>query len=632
MILSVSGIQKSYLPQEVLKDVSFHLEEKEKMALIGINGAGKTTLFRIILGKEDPDEGQVYLRKDAQIGYLPQVAEYESSNRIEDELLLVFKPLMEMEAKLRTMEEEMQHSADEALLDRYSELTHRFEQLDGYAYRSRVRGVLNGLGFSENEYTLPIESLSGGQKTRVMLGKLLLQSPDLLLLDEPTNHLDIESLTWLEGFLTSYKGACIIISHDRYFLDRLCTKTMEIENGVSTVYNGNYSFYIEAKEFRKKINLRAYEAQQTEIKRQEAIIRDLRGRGMEKFIKRAQSREKALDKMERIERPTELNASMRLHLTPSIESGEVVLTGQQVTMAFDGHELFHGLDFEIRKGEKVALIGANGIGKTTLFKMIMGYLSPTYGDLHKGVNVRPGYYDQTQENLSPEKSILNEIYDTYPNLTIPEIRNILGCFLFRGEDVFKEIKNLSGGEKARVSLCKIMLGNANFLLLDEPTNHLDINSREVLETNLRSYEGTLLFISHDRYFINQVADRVLELRPDQMVPYLGNYDFYLEHRRIEEEVKAAAAPTENKISFDRQRVASSELRKKKARMRKLEEAINQNETEIEEIKAKMLQPKYYSSASAYKELETRIEELEEENMASMEEWDALSEEIKDQEN
>ncbi|MBQ4187977.1 MAG: ABC-F family ATP-binding cassette domain-containing protein, partial [Firmicutes bacterium] len=282
MILSVSGIQKSYLPQEVLKDVSFHLEEKEKMALIGINGAGKTTLFRIILGKEDPDEGQVYLRKDAQIGYLPQVAEYESSNRIEEELLLVFKPLMEMEAKLRTMEEEMQHNADEALLDRYSELTHRFEQLDGYAYRSRVRGVLNGLGFSENEYTLPIESLSGGQKTRVMLGKLLLQSPDLLLLDEPTNHLDIESLTWLEGFLTSYKGACIIISHDRYFLDRLCTKTMEIENGVSTVYNGNYSFYIEAKEFRKKINLRAYEAQQTEIKRQEAIIRDLRGRGMEK--------------------------------------------------------------------------------------------------------------------------------------------------------------------------------------------------------------------------------------------------------------------------------------------------------------------------------------------------------------
>ena len=632
MILSVSGIRKSFLPQEVLRDVSFHLEEKEKMALIGINGAGKTTLFQIILGKTEPDEGQVYLRKDARIGYLPQVAEYQSDNRIEDELLLVFKPLMEMEEKLRQMELEMQSSADEDLMDRYADLTHRFEQLDGYAYRSRVRGVLNGLGFSENEYNLPIESLSGGQKTRVMLGKLLLQDPDLLLLDEPTNHLDIESLTWLEGYLSSFKGACIMISHDRYFLDRLCTKTMEIENGIATVYNGNYTFYIEAKEFRKKIDLRAYEAQQTEIKRQEGIIRELRGRGMEKFIKRAQSREKALDKIDRLEKPTELNASMRLHLKPSIESGEVVLTAQQLKMSFDGHELFHGLDFEIRKGEKVALIGANGIGKTTLFKMIMGYLSPTYGDLHKGVNVRPGYYDQTQENLSPEKSILNEIYDAYPNLTIPEIRNILGCFLFRGEDVFKEIRNLSGGEKARVSLCKIMLGNANFLLLDEPTNHLDISSREVLETNLRSYEGTLLFISHDRYFINQVADRVLELRPDKMVPYLGNYDFYLEHRRIEEEIQAAESPTENKISFGQQKMAASELRKKKARMRRLEDSMNRNEAEIEEIREKMLQPKYYSSASAYKELEQRVEELEEANMEIMEEWDALSEELKDQDN
>lgn len=627
MILSVSGIKKSFLPHEVLKDVSFHLEEKEKMALIGMNGAGKTTLFNILLGNLDPDEGQVYLRKDAEIGYLPQVAEYDSDSCIEDELLKVFQPLIEMEKRMRLLEEKMQHDTSESLMNSYAELMRVFEQKDGYAFRSKVRGVLNGLGFDEKEYSLPVHLLSGGQKTRVMLGKLLLQDPDILFLDEPTNHLDIESLTWLESYLTAFRGACIIISHDRYFLDRLCTKTMEIENGVATVYNGNYSYYIEAKDFRRKIAIREYEAQQTEIKRQEAIIRDLRGRGQEKFIRRAQSREKALDKMELKDKPVDLQKSMRLHFTPAIESGEVVLTSTQLRMGFDGRDLFRNMDFQIRKGERVALIGANGIGKTTLFKLIMGQLAPLYGDLRKGVNVFPGYYDQTQENLSPDKSILYEIYDAYPNLTIPEIRNILGCFLFRGEDVFKEIRNLSGGEKARVSLCKIMLSNANFLLLDEPTNHLDIASREVLEQNLTSYEGTLFFISHDRYFINQVATRILELRVDQAVPYLGNYDFYVEHRRMEEEIAQTEAPTENKISFTQQKMAASELRKKKARARKMEETIEKNEAEIEEIKQKMLLPKYYSSASAYKELEKRIDQLEEENMQLMEDWDALSEEL-----
>ncbi|MBQ7049945.1 MAG: ABC-F family ATP-binding cassette domain-containing protein, partial [Firmicutes bacterium] len=480
MILSTSGIKKSFITHEVLKNVTFHIEAREKLALIGVNGAGKSTLFHILRGEMEPDEGQIFIQKNLRIGYLPQTADYQSDNRIEDELLTVFKPLQEMEAEMRSLEQIMQSGASPEQMDRYSKLLHDFEEQNGYGYHSMVRGVLNGLGFEEEEYQLPINYLSGGQKTRIMLGKLLLQAPDLLLLDEPTNHLDIESISWLESYLAAYKGAAIIISHDRYFLDKLCTKTMEIERGVATVYNGNYSYYIGEKEVRQKVAMREYEAQQTEIKRQEEIITKLRGYGMEKFIRRAQSREKILDKMELIDRPTELNASMNLHFTPSIQSAEIVLTAQEVSKQFDGRELFRGANFQIRRGERVALIGANGIGKTTLFKMIMGQLSPSYGNLHLGVKVYPGYYDQTQENLSPEKSILDEIYDSYPNLTIPQIRNILGSFLFRGDDVFKQIKTLSGGEKARVSLCKIMLGDANFLLLDEPTNHLDIISREIL--------------------------------------------------------------------------------------------------------------------------------------------------------
>ncbi len=628
MILSTSGIKKSFITHEVLKNVTFHIEAREKLALIGVNGAGKSTLFHILRGEMEPDEGQIFIQKNLRIGYLPQTADYQSDNRIEDELLTVFKPLQEMEAEMRSLEQIMQSGASPEQMDRYSKLLHDFEEQNGYGYHSMVRGVLNGLGFEEEEYQLPINYLSGGQKTRIMLGKLLLQAPDLLLLDEPTNHLDIESISWLESYLAAYKGAAIIISHDRYFLDKLCTKTMEIECGVATVYNGNYSYYIGEKEVRQKVAMREYEAQQTEIKRQEEIITKLRGYGMEKFIRRAQSREKILDKMELIDRPTELNASMNLHFTPSIQSAEIVLTAQEVSKQFDGRELFRGANFQIRRGERVALIGANGIGKTTLFKMIMGQLSPTYGDLHLGVKVYPGYYDQTQENLSPEKSILDEIYDSYPNLTIPQIRNILGSFLFRGDDVFKQIKTLSGGEKARVSLCKIMLGDANFLLLDEPTNHLDIISREILESNLVSYEGTLLFISHDRYFINQVATRIIELTPDEIIPYLGNYDFYLEHRRVIEQKKQEEQPASiNKESYNQQKMASSELRKKKARRNKLEKEIEGAEEQIEMIKEKMLLPEYYSSAQKYSELEQQVEALEGSIMEMMEEWDVLSEEL-----
>ncbi|MBQ7059634.1 MAG: ABC-F family ATP-binding cassette domain-containing protein [Firmicutes bacterium] len=632
MIVSVSHIRKAFDTKEVLQDISFHLEAKEKASLIGINGAGKTTLFQILLGRLSPDEGEVYLQKNLSIGYLPQIAEYESSNRVEEELLTVFDDLRRIEKEMHHLEEQMETDSSTLLLERYADLRHRFEDQNGYQYRSRVRGVLAGLGFEESEYSLPIEHLSGGQKTRVMLGKLLLMKPDLLLLDEPTNHLDIESLTWLEGFLSSFDGACLIISHDRYFLDRLCTKTIEIERGKGTVYNGNYTYYIQEKQFRQKIAVREYEAQQKEIARQEGIIRELRGRGQEKFIKRAQSREKILDKMEVLDKPQVLNASMRLHFVPNIESGDLVLKAEDVAKSFDQRPLFHGLSFEIHKGERVALIGANGIGKTTLFKMILGQENRTYGDLRLGVGVFPGYYDQTQENLSPDKSVLDEIYDTYyPALNVPEIRNILGCFLFRGDDVFNQISNLSGGEKARVSLCKIMLSNCNFLLLDEPTNHLDIASREVLEENLKAYKGTILFISHDRYFINQVATRTLELLPDEMVSYLGDYDFYLEHKRQERKENEWTEITDSKISFQNKKQAASDLRRLKTRANRLEKEIEDCEAQIEDIKKKMLLPENYSSASKFRQLEEKVSDLEKKIEEDMLLWDEVQQMIKEAE-
>ena len=629
MIVSASHIRKAFDTKEVLQDVSFHLEAREKASLIGINGAGKTTLFNILLGRLSPDEGEVYLQKSLTIGYLPQIAEYESENRIEEELLNVFSDLRYMEKEMQRLEKQMETDSSAMLLERYADLRHRFESADGYQYRSRVRGVLSGLGFEESEYSLPIRHLSGGQKTRVMLGKLLLTKPDLLLLDEPTNHLDITSLTWLEAFLTSFEGALLVISHDRYFLDKICTKTIEIERGIGAVYNGNYTYYIQEKQFRQKIAIREYEAQQKEIERQQGIIRELRGRGQEKFIKRAQSREKILDKMEILDKPQALNASMRLHFTPNVESGDLVLKAEEVAKSFDQRSLFHSLNFEVHKGERVALIGANGIGKTTLFKMILGQEKLTYGALRLGVGVFPGYYDQTQENLSEEKTVLDEIYDEYyPALNVPEIRNILGCFLFRGDDVFNQIKNLSGGEKARVSLCKIMLSNCNFLLLDEPTNHLDIASREVLEQNLREYRGTILFISHDRYFINQVATRTLELMPDEMISYLGDYDFYMEHKRTGQvEDAGPSMATESKITFQSRKQAASELRKLKTRASRLEKEIEECESQIEDLKRKMLLPEYYKSGTKFKQLEDSVSELELTIEQDMLEWDELQQKI-----
>lgn len=633
MILSTSHLTKAFGVTEILTDVTFHLEAQEKAALVGVNGAGKTTLFQILRGRYTPDDGSLYIQKGLQIGYLPQNAELSSEERIEDELLKVFEPLQRMEDKMRRLELEMNDAPTAGLMEQYARLQASFERQDGYAYRSRVRGVLKGLGFTEAEYELPITRLSGGQKSRVALSKLLLQKPDLLLLDEPTNHLDIQAISWLEEYLSSFTGAALIISHDRYFLDKICTRTIELERGATRMYTGNYSFYVREKEERTKAAMREYEAQQAEIRRQEEIIAKLRSFSQEKFIKRAQSREKVLERMDIIEKPITYDEAMKFSFTPRILSGEDVLTAKDLCKSFGRRQLFRGVDFLIRRGEKVALLGANGTGKSTLFKMIMGSEAPDGGHLLRGVKVYPGYYDQEQENLSPEKSALEEICDAYPQLTLGQARNVLAAFLFRGDDVFKPVKNLSGGEKARISLCKIMLSESNFLLLDEPTNHLDILSREVLENNLLGYQGTLFFISHDRYFINRVADRIFVLTPEGIETYLGNYDEYLEKSAARQSETKSDSTVQSdsavKKNYLQKKQATSELRRLRAKLRGLESEIGELEARLETIESEMLKPENYSSADAYRKLEENKKEMRSLLNLRYEEWEALSLELEE---
>ena len=630
MILSASHLAKAFGVTEILKDVTFHLEDKEKVALVGINGAGKTTLFQILRGAYTADSGSLYIQKGLRIGYLPQNAALESDERIEDELLKVFEPLQRMEDKMRQLEKEMKDTPSPELMEQYSRLQASFERQDGYAYHSHVRGVLKGLGFAESEYELPITLLSGGQKSRVALSKLLLQKPDLLLLDEPTNHLDIDAITWLEEYLSSFAGAALIISHDRYFLDKICTRTIELERGTTQVYSGNYSFYIQEKDARVKAAMREYEAQQAEIRRQEEIIAKLRSFSQEKFIKRAQSREKVLERMDIVEKPITYEEAMKFTFTPKILSGDDVLTAHELSKAFDSKALFSHVNFLIKRGEKIALLGANGTGKSTLFKMIMGQEKADSGQLLRGVKVFPGYYDQEQQSLLPEKTALEEICDAYPLMTLGQVRNVLAAFLFRGDDVFKPIHTLSGGEKARISLCKIMLSECNFLLLDEPTNHLDILSREVLENNLLGYQGTLFFISHDRYFINRVATKIFVLTPDGIEIFLGNYDEYLAKQA---EKKAPPVPTKNtapseeKISYLEKKQSAAMLRKLRAKLRDTERKIEQTEGQISGLDQEMLKPENYSSASAYAKLEAQKKEAEDALTLLYEAWEAQSSEL-----
>ena len=533
MILACQNIEKSFDGVTLLADASFHIEEREKAALVGINGAGKSTLFKIIVGELPPDSGQVILAKGKTMGYLAQHQELTSDLSIYDALLQVKQHILDMEVRMRQLEKEMKYTQGEELnkiMEAYSRLTHEFELENGYAYKSELTGVLKGLGFAEEDFGKMISTLSGGQKTRVALGRLLLSKPDIILLDEPTNHLDMDSIAWLETYLLNYPGAVFIVSHDRYFLDKVATKIVEIDNTKVTSFTGNYSAYSEKKAMLRRAAYQAYLNQQQEIKHQEAVIAKLKSFNREKSIRRAESREKMLDKIEVLEKPVEVDDSMRITLKPRVISGNDVLTVEHLTKSFPSLPLFEDLNFQIKRGERVAIIGSNGTGKTTILKILNQVIPADNGSFRLGSKVHIGYYDQEHHVLHMEKTIFEEISDDYPKLTNTEIRNLLAAFLFTGDDVFKPISALSGGERGRVSLAKLMLSQANFLILDEPTNHLDITSKEILEEALNNYEGTVLYVSHDRYFINKTATRILDLTNHKLVNYIGNYDYYLEKK------------------------------------------------------------------------------------------------------
>ncbi len=533
MILACQNINKSFGINEILKDISFHIEEKEKVAIVGINGSGKTTLLKIIMGEELPDSGQIVVAKDTTIGYLSQHQDISFDNTIYAEMLDTKKHIIELEASIRQLELDMKHAEGEELeriMESYNRLSSKYDRENGYAYESEVTGVLKGLGFDKSDYDRHINTLSGGQKMRIALGRLLLTKPDIIILDEPTNHLDMNSISWLEGFLASYQGSVIIVSHDRYFIDKIATKVIEIDNTKGIVYHGNYTYYSKKRGEIRASMMKAYLNQQAEIKHQEEVIAKLKQFNREKSIKRAESREKMLDKIEVLDKPTEVASEMRLSLTPSVESGNDVLTITALSKSFGNNTLFSNLDMDIKRGEHVALIGGNGTGKTTILKIINRLVAKDEGNIALGSRVKVGYYDQEHQVLSLHKTIFEEISDSYPDLNNTKIRNVLAAFLFTGDDVFKKIGDLSGGERGRVSLAKLMLSPANFLILDEPTNHLDIQSKEILEEATRNYTGTILFVSHDRYFINKVSSRIIELKDKQLYNFIGNYDYYESHR------------------------------------------------------------------------------------------------------
>ena len=669
MILSCSNICKSFGENDILKQVSFHIEDHEKAAIVGINGAGKSTLLKVLIGKLAADDGVVTWAKGASIGYLAQHQDLEGAETIYDALLEVKKPVIQMEARIRSLELEMKSASGDELetkLSEYSRLNHEFEMSDGYSYQSEITGVLKGLGFTEDEFSKPITALSGGQKTRVSLGKLLLTKPDILLLDEPTNHLDMESIAWLETYLRNYSGAVIIVAHDRYFLDRVVTKIIELDMGHCTVFSGNYSAYSDKKAMLRDAAIRAYLNQQQEIRHQEAVIAKLKSFNREKSIKRAESREKMLDKIDRLEKPVQTNDSMDIRLEPDVVSGNDVLTVTDLSKSFDTQTLFTNVDFEIKRGERVAVIGNNGTGKTTLLKIINGIIPADSGQIRLGSKVHIGYYDQEHQILHMDKTLFQEIQDTYPNMNNTQIRNTLAAFLFTGDDVFKLIRDLSGGERGRVSLAKLMLSDANFLLLDEPTNHLDITSKEILESALNRYTGTVLYVSHDRYFINRTATRILDLTNGSFINYIGNYDYYLEKK---EDVEAAFAarqmaqtaanhptgansqqsastasgisssrtsqtamtassagsPADGKIDWKAQKEEQARLRKRQNELKKVEDKIHDLETRDGEIDELLSQEDVYTDVSRLMELNKEKESIQKELEVLYEKWEELAE-------
>ena len=635
-VIRVKDLYKVYRMGEekvyALNGVSFEIHKGEFCAITGPSGSGKSTLLKILIGEISYDEGEISLKKDASIGYLAQHQDHTFHHTIFDELLSVKKEVIELDEQMRTYEQEMKHLTGDALeqkMNQYTNATHRFEQLNGFAYKSEITGILKGLGFSEEDFTKEINTLSGGQRTRVALGKLLLKNPDILLLDEPTNHLDVDSIRWLENYLSHYKGAVIIVSHDRYFLDKIVNKVMEIDQGHSMLFDGNYTTFIEKRDQIKAIRLKEYKNQQQEIKHQQEVIKKLKQFNREKSIKRAESREKALNKIDVLEKPTEYNADMRLSIEPEIISGNDVLTLKDVSKSFGNKSLFHGLSADIFREERVALIGPNGTGKTTLLKIICKKISNNGGTISLGAGVSIGYYDQAQDNLDDSKTIFDEISDAYPDLNNTKIRNTLAAFLFYGEDVFRPISSLSGGEKGRVSLAKLMLSHANFLILDEPTNHLDIQSKEILESAMNAYTGTILYVSHDRYFINKTATRILEISDHGLTSYPGNYQDYIAQKEKEKAsltsstASSVSVDTESKLDWKQQKEEQAKQRKKENRLKKVEEQITELETKQEELSEAMSLPENASDPAKLMELSNEQASIASSLEELYEEWETL---------
>lgn len=644
MILSCNNITKTFGTDTILSDCSFHIEEREKAAIVGPNGAGKSTLLKIIMGRLPADDGTVTISKDKTLGYLAQHQNLSSDGTIYDELLSVKKDIIALEEKIRETEQQMKNATGEqldTLLDQYTKMNHQFELENGYAYQSEIVGVLKGLGFTEDDFSLPVSTLSGGQKTRVALGKLLLSKPDIILLDEPTNHLDMESIRWLENYLLGYNGSVIIVAHDRYFLDRIVTKIIEIENTHVTVFSGNYTAYADKKKILRNMQLKEYLNQQREIKHQQEVITKLKQFNREKSIKRAESREKMLDKLEVVDKPAEINDKMNIELNPSVISGNDVLSVSHLSKAFDDNTLFTDISFDIKRGERVALIGNNGTGKTTILKIINDILPADSGEIKLGSKVTIGYYDQEHHVLDPDKTLFDELQDAYPDLNNTQIRNTLAAFLFTNDDVFKYIRDLSGGERGRVSLAKLMLSNANFLILDEPTNHLDMVSKEILENALNSYTGTVLYVSHDRYFINTTATRIIELVGQTTVNYIGNYDYYIEKKDALTAAALAGKPADSssavsaaqknaqkesaKADWKQSKEEQALLKKKKNELKKTEERITVIEDRLKAIEEESALPEVCTNTARLLELHKESTNLSEELDTLYEKWEELSE-------
>ncbi|MBR1757830.1 MAG: ABC-F family ATP-binding cassette domain-containing protein [Lachnospiraceae bacterium] len=635
MILGCTKISKSFGTDVVLTDVSFHINEREKAAIIGVNGAGKTTLLRIIMGEEPADTGSVIFANDASVGYLAQHQDLTSEKTIYEELLTVKEDVTELDRKMRALEEEMKHLSGDALeqaLESYTRYNHAFEQKNGYAYKSELTGVLKGLGFAEDEFDKQICNLSGGQKTRVFLGKLLLTKPDLILLDEPTNHLDMNSIAWLETYLKNYPGAVVIVSHDRYFLDRVVTKVIEIERTQARVYEGNYTAYSQKKEQLRSALIAQYKNQQREIKHQEEVIAKLKSFNREKSIKRAESREKMLSKIEVLDKPVFDDAHIHLRLEPQITSGNDVLSVKGLAKSFGENHLFSGVSFEVKRGDRVAIIGNNGTGKTTLLKILNDLEEADAGEIRLGAKVHIGYYDQEMQVLHMEKTLFEEISDADPDLDNTRIRNVLASFLFTGDDVFKRIGDLSGGERGRVSLAKLMLSESNFIILDEPTNHLDISSKEILESALNHYTGTILYVSHDRFFINRTATRILDLTHEQLVAYTGNYDYYLE-KKEETEARlfgtgaftAAKEATESKLDWQKKKELQSQIRRLQAKSERLQKELETLENRIAEIDEDLTKEEVFTDPDKLIALQEERTEAESKTEELMEAWEETEE-------